>query len=141
MSERKGITNINQVVLGGNLTADGELRETKGGTPVLSLRLANNTYAPNEDGGTHANFFDVTVWGNHAKAVADLCKKGTPVTVAGRIEYRPWEDKEGNTRVAYNVTAETLDIHGRRSADSDSDSGSSEPAKPAEEAPKEKIPF
>ena len=36
-------TNINRVVLTGNLTRDPELRSTSGGTAVCSLRVAVNT--------------------------------------------------------------------------------------------------
>ena len=36
-------TNINRVVITGNLTRDPELRSTGGGTPVCSLRIASNT--------------------------------------------------------------------------------------------------
>ena len=36
-------TNINRVVLTGNLTRDPELRSTQGGTAVCSLRIATNS--------------------------------------------------------------------------------------------------
>ena len=59
-------TNINRVVLTGNLTRDPELRSLPSGTSVCNLRIASNTRR--KDGSTgewvdKPNYFDVTVWG------------------------------------------------------------------------------
>ncbi|HZA87238.1 MAG TPA: single-stranded DNA-binding protein, partial [Acidimicrobiales bacterium] len=59
-------TNINRVVLTGNLTRDPELRHTNGGTAVCSLRVASNTRRKDQSTGEWVdkpNYFDVTVWG------------------------------------------------------------------------------
>ena len=58
-------SNINVVVVTGNLTADPELRETPGGTPVCKLRIAVNTSRKTPEGNWEEkpNYFDVTVWG------------------------------------------------------------------------------
>ena len=57
-------TNINRVVLTGNLTSDPELRSLPSGTSVCKLRVACNTRR--KDGPTgewvdKPNYFDVTV--------------------------------------------------------------------------------
>ena len=58
-------TNINRVVITGNLTRDPELRSTPSGTSVCSLRVAVNSRRKDERGQwvDKPNYFDVTVWG------------------------------------------------------------------------------
>ena len=59
-------TNINRVVLTGNLTRDPELRSLPSGMSVCSLRVACNTRRKNNATGDwedKPNYFDVTVWG------------------------------------------------------------------------------
>ena len=59
-------TNINRVVLTGNLTRDPELRSTPSGTSICGLRIATNTRRKDGQSGEwvdKANYFDVTVAG------------------------------------------------------------------------------
>ena len=91
-------TNINRVIMTGNLTRDPELRSLPSGTAVCSLRIAVNTRR--KDGSTgewidKANYFDVTVWGAQGENCARYLSKGRPVAVDGRLEWREWQDKEG----------------------------------------------
>src|SRR5436305_817164 len=81
-------TNINRVVLTGNLTRDPELRNTPSGTPVCSLRIACNTRRKDSSGEwvDKPNYFDVTVWGAQGENCATYLSKGRPVAVDGRLE-------------------------------------------------------
>src|ERR671919_780915 len=83
-------TNLNRVVITGNLTRDPELRNTSGGTPVCSLRVAVNTRRKNAEGEwvDKPNYFDVTVWGAQGENCANYLHKGRPVAVDGRLEWR-----------------------------------------------------
>src|SRR5688572_29433120 len=57
-------TNINRVVLTGNLTRDPELRSLPSGMSVCSLRIASNTRRKeNNEWVDKPNYFSVTVWG------------------------------------------------------------------------------
>ena len=59
-------TNINRVVLTGNLTRDPELRSTASGTSVCSLRIATNTRRKDQSTGEWVdkpNYLSVTVFG------------------------------------------------------------------------------
>ena len=90
-------TNINRVVLTGNLTRDPELRALPSGTSVCSLRIASNTRRKDQSTGEWVdkpNYFDVTVWGAQGENCAQYLSKGRPVAVDGRLEWREWEDKE-----------------------------------------------
>jgi len=110
-------TNINRVVLTGNLTSDPELRSLPSGTSVCKLRVACNTRR--KDGPTgewvdKPNYFDVTVWGAQGENCARFLAKGRPVAIDGRLEWREWTDKEGNNRQSIDIIADAVQFLGGR---------------------------
>lgn len=110
-------TNINRVVMTGNLTADPELRSTAGGTSVCSLRIACNTRR--KDGSTgewvdKPNYFNVTVWGAQGENAARYLSKGRPVAIDGRLEWREWEAQDGAKRSAVDIIADSVQFLGSR---------------------------
>lgn len=110
-------TNINRVVLTGNLTRDPELRSTGGGTPVCSLRVAVNTRRKDQTSGEWVdkpNYFDVTVWGQQGENCAQYLAKGRPVAVDGRLEWREWQDQSGNKRQSVDIIADSVQFLGSR---------------------------
>src|SRR5438309_6500630 len=109
-------TNINRVVLTGNLTRDPELRTTPSGTSVCSLRVACNTRRKDASGEwvDKPNFFDVTVWSAQGENCANYLSKGRPVAVDGRLEWREWEDKDGNKRQSVDIIADSVQFLGSR---------------------------
>ncbi|HWH45533.1 MAG TPA: single-stranded DNA-binding protein [Thermoleophilaceae bacterium] len=109
-------TNINRVVLTGNLTRDPELRTTPSGTSVCSLRIACNTRRKDQSGQwvDKPNYFDVTVWGAQGENCAQYLSKGRPVAVDGRLEWREWDDQQGNKRQAVDIIADSVQFLGSR---------------------------
>ena len=85
----------NNVSIAGNLVADPELRYTKGGAAISSLRVAVNRRW-NKDGEweEETSFFDVTVWSEMGEHVSESLSTGNRVVVTGRLEEQKWEDKE-----------------------------------------------
>jgi single-strand DNA-binding protein len=110
-------TNINRVVLTGNLTRDPELRSTGSGMSVCSLRIASNTRRKDQSTGEWVdkpNYFDVTVWGAQGENCARFLSKGRPVAVDGRLEWREWQDQNGNNRQAVDIVADSVQFLGGR---------------------------
>ena len=110
-------TNINRVTLTGNLTRDPELRSTPSGTAVCGLRIATNTRR--KDGQTgewidKPNYFDVTIFGRQGENAAQYLSKGRPVALDGRLEWREWQDKEGNKRQSVDIIADNVQFLGGR---------------------------
>src|SRR2546423_9777401 len=107
-------TNINRVVLTGNLTRDPELRNTPSGTPVCSLRIACNTRRKDASGEwvDKPNYFDVTVWGAQGENCATYLSKGRPVAVDGRLEWREWETQDGAKRQSVDIIAASVQFLG-----------------------------
>jgi single-strand DNA-binding protein len=110
-------TNINRVVLVGNLTKDPELRSTPSGTSICKLRLAVNTRRKDQSGQwtDKPNYFDVTVWGQQGENCATYLQKGRPVAVDGRLEWREWDATDGSgKRQAVEIVAESVQFLGGR---------------------------
>ena len=107
---------LNRVTLVGRLTRDPELRHTAGGDPICSIRLAVSSRSRSEDGswGDKSNYFDVTVWGAQGENCATYLSKGRPVAVDGRLEWREWEDQQGNKRQAVDIVADSVQFLGGR---------------------------
>jgi single-strand DNA-binding protein len=104
-------TNINRVVLTGNLTRDPELRSLPSGMSVCSLRIASNTRRKDNSTGEWVdkpNYFDVTVWGRQGENAAQYLSKGRPVAVDGRLEWREWETPNGEKRQAVEIVADNV---------------------------------
>lgn len=110
-------SNINVVVITGNLTRDPELRSTSGGTSVCDLRVAVNSRR--KDGQTgewvdKPNYFDVTVWGAQGENCANYLSKGRPVAIEGRLDWREWEAKDGSKRQSVSIIANSVQFLGSR---------------------------
>jgi single-strand DNA-binding protein len=105
-------SNINRVIITGNLTADPELRSLPSGTSVCKLRVAVNTRRKDGQSGEwrdFPNYFDVTVWGAQGENCARYLSKGRGVALDGRLEWREWQDKEtGKNRQSIDIIAETV---------------------------------
>jgi len=118
-------TNINRVVLTGNLTRDPELRTTPSGTSVCGLRIACNTRRKDASGQwvDKPNYFDVTVWGAQGENCAQYLSKGRPVAVDGRLEWSEWEAQDGGKRSKVEVVADTVQFLGSRGDGGESGGG------------------
>ncbi len=109
-------SNVNVVVITGNLTRDPELRHTGGGTAVCELRVAvNSRRKEGNDWVDKPNFFDVVVWGAQGENCATYLAKGRPVAVEGRLDWREWEAKDGGgKRQAVQIVANSVQFLGSR---------------------------
>jgi single-strand DNA-binding protein len=84
---------------------------------VCSLRVACNTRRKDPSSGDWVdkpNYFDVTVWGAQGENCATYLEKGRPVGIDGRLEWREWQDKEGNKRQSVDIIADSVQFLGSR---------------------------
>lgn len=109
--------NINRVVLTGRLTRDPELRSFPSGMSVCSMRIAFNTRkkdASTGEWGEKPNFIDVSVWGRQGELASQWLTKGRAVALDGRLEWREFQDKDGNNRQAIELVADNIEFLGGR---------------------------
>ena len=109
-------SNINRVVLTGNLTRDPELRSLQSGTSVCSLRIASNSRRRDQSGEwvDKPNYFSVTVWGAQGENCARFLSKGRPVCIDGRLDWREWQAQDGTKRESVEIVAESVQFLGGR---------------------------
>ena len=98
---------LNTITIMGRLTRDPELRATPQGTSVASFTLAvDRDYGKGEDKQT--DFIDCVAWRTTAEFVSRYFTKGRMAVVKGRLQIRPWEDKNGNKRRSAEVVADSV---------------------------------
>lgn len=134
---------INKVFISGNITRDAELRATNSGLQVLGFGVAVNDRTKNQTTGEwedRPNFFDLTMFGNRAEKIAQYLRKGTKVSVEGKLRFRSWETQTGEKRSKVEIIVDEIEFMSRDGAAAPA--GVREPA--AEAAPDlagEEIPF
>ena len=107
---------VNKVILIGNATRDAELRYTSSGKPVSSLRLATNRQVRGQE---ETQYHTGVCWEGLAETTSRYVKKGDPLYVEGRLQYRSFQDEEGNERGVCEIVAADVQFLGRRRADRD----------------------
>lgn len=99
---------LNSVTIGGNMTRDAELRYTASGTPVLSFGVAvNESRKVGDEWEDYANFIDCAMFGKRAESVSDYLRKGTYVSITGRLHQNRWE-KDGQPRSKIEVIVDNI---------------------------------
>ena len=99
---------LNKAILMERLVADPELRRTPNNNSVTSFTLAVNRSFTRQGEQPQTDFIDIVAWGKTAEFVSRYFVKGQQVAVAGRIQTRMWEDKQGNKRKSVEVVAEEV---------------------------------
>ena len=110
-------SNVNVVVITGNLTQDPELRSTNSGTSVCEMRVAVNSRRKDQSGQwvDKPNFFNVVVFGAQGENCATYLARGRPVAIEGRLDWREWEAKEGGgKRQSVQIIANSVQFLGSR---------------------------
>lgn len=130
---------LNKVLLIGNLGKDPEIRATSGGQRVAEFSLATSR-SWNDASGTRqekTEWHRCVVWsrGSQSGGLVDVVerylKKGDKVYIEGAIEYRQWQDKEGQTRYATDIKVSDLVMLGGSGGGRGGDDGSSAPRRAA----------
>jgi len=123
---------LNKVTLIGNLGNDPEIRSTTGGNRVASFSLATSRSWNNQQGDKQekTEWHKCVVWNSKGSQLADIVekyvKKGDKLYVEGRIEYRQWQDKDGQTRYTTEINVrELIMLGGGRGGGGDQDSNGS----------------
>jgi|SRR5215210_1427889 len=135
---------VNRVELIGRLGQDPNMRFTTAGQAVTRISLATDRPSRSgADAGT--DWHQIVCWDKLAEFAGQHLAKGRLVFVAGRLSYRTWEGRDGQTRRAAEVTATEIILLDRRPSTGPSDA-QDEPADGSEagaddHGPEDDVPF
>src|SRR5690242_15529463 len=127
----------------GNLGNDPEVRSTSGGNRVATFSLATSRSWNDAAGSKQekTEWHRCVVWNTKSSQLADIVeryvKKGDKIYVEGRIEYRQWQDKDGQTRYSTEINVRELILLGgrREGGDMDGEASYAPPRRAAAPAP------
>lgn len=103
---------INRATVSGNLVRDPDLKSTKSGTQVINFCVAVNDRSKNPSTGEwedYANFIDCVMFGSRAEWLSRNLRKGTHVTIDGKLRYTSWE-KDGSKRSKIELAVDDIDF-------------------------------
>ena len=108
---------INKATITGNITCDPELRQTQGGTSVLTIGVAVNDRRKNQQTGeweNYPNFIDCTIFGNRATGVAPHLEKGMKVAIEGKLNQSRWQADDGTNRSKIEIIVDEIEFMSRQ---------------------------
>ncbi|MDU1568591.1 MAG: single-stranded DNA-binding protein [Clostridium sp.] len=109
---------MNKIVLLGKLIRDPELRAIEGSDKVFTrFIIAVDRNFKAQDGTRKADLIPVTVWGRKAEVVCQYMRKGSYISLSGRLRTGSYEDKDGNKKYIAEVVAEDFKFVGNRRTD------------------------
>ncbi len=111
---------LNHIVIMGRLTRDPELRYTQSNTPVASFTVAVDRDFGGRDGGEkQTDFIDCSAWRQTGEFVSKYFRKGSMIVVSGRLQSRKWQDRDGNNRTNWEISADNVYFGESRRRDDD----------------------
>lgn len=100
---------LNHIFIMGRLTRDPELRRTGSGIAVASFSVAvERDYPSKETGEKEVDFIDCVAWRQTGEFISKYFSKGSMIVVSGRLQIRPWVDKDGNKRKSAEIVADNV---------------------------------
>ena len=106
----------NTMSIKGRAGSDGEPRFTPSGVASCSFSVADTPRKKDQSGqwvdAGPTLWQRVQVWGPEAEKAAEEVRKGSLVTVSGRVKADEWQDKQtGETRKATTLVADVVYVH------------------------------
>jgi single-strand DNA-binding protein len=130
---------MNKLIIIGNLTKDPELLETSSGISYTKFTVAVSRNYTNSDGERETDFFDITAWRERAELCVKYLKKGSKVGIVGSVQFRTYEDDDGNKRKITEIKVDEIEFLTPKS--SSEEAKPSKKGKPQLEETDEDLPF
>jgi len=101
---------MNKITLIGNLTHDPEVRSTQSGITVCSFTIAVNRRFADSSRDRKTDYFRINAWRQLGESCGRYLAKGRKVAVAGELQARLYDAKDGSTRMSLDVQADEVEF-------------------------------
>lgn len=100
----------NSVRLLGRLGEEPKVRNLESGKKVANFNLATNEVYRDSNGNkqTETTWHRLVAWGKQAEIAEKYLKKGSEITVEGKLTNRQWEDKQGEKHYSTEIVVNSL---------------------------------
>lgn len=106
---------LNTIILQGRLVADPEMKQIPSGVHLCSIVVASARNGK-KDAEAVTDFIPCIAWSKTADFISKYFHKGDSVLITGRLQSRNYEDKEGQKRIAYEVSISEVNFCGGKAA-------------------------
>jgi single-strand DNA-binding protein len=96
---------LNHITIMGRICNDIELRKTGSGVSVASFTVAVDRDFKS-GGEKETDFIECVAWRQTGEFIQKHFAKGRMIVVSGRLQIRPWNDKEGNKRKTAEIVVD-----------------------------------
>lgn len=107
---------MNNITLIGRLTRDPEIKTIPSGKVVANFTLAVDRRFKSP-GQQEVDFINCQAWGKTGEIIEQYVSKGRQLGVAGRLQIRKYQDKDGNNRYATEVVVDQFTFVGNKNDD------------------------
>jgi single-strand DNA-binding protein len=125
------MASLNRVEIIGNLGQDPEVKYTSSGDAVATISVATTEKWKDKASGEmqeKVEWHRVTLWRRLGEIAGEYLKKGSQVYIAGKLQTRKWQDKDGNDRYTTEIVASDLLMLGGKSEGGERQPRRQEPA-------------
>ncbi|MBU5454673.1 single-stranded DNA-binding protein [Caproiciproducens sp. MSJ-32] len=111
---------MNKIVLLGKLIKDPELRSVEGSDKIFTkFIIAVERNFKSSDGTRKSDLIPVTFWGRKAEVICEYMKRGSYISLSGRLRTGSYEDKEGRKKYIAEVIGEDFKFVNNRRTEKD----------------------
>jgi len=105
-------TNLNKVELIGFAGTDAEVKEIKKGVKMGRFSLATSEGYKNAKGEwvNTTTWHKIVLWNDNAQKAAETVKKGSRVSLTGKLNYRSYETQTGEKKYLVEIVANSIEI-------------------------------
>lgn len=100
---------MNKILLVGGVSKDPELNTTSNGKSVCRFSIGVTRRFANTEGERESDFFNIVVWGAMGENCNKYLKKGSKVSIVGRVQTGTYE-KDGIKRPTFDIVAEEVEF-------------------------------
>jgi single-strand DNA-binding protein len=111
---------MNHITIYGNLGKDPEVKKV-GEKKVAKFSIATSRRSKDKDGNKITDWHSVILWDKLAELAEKYLTKGSSVIIEGEVQYRNYENKEGQKVYMTEIVANQLHFVGKKESEKPDD--------------------